>query len=1153
MSLQDRMYARMIAGISAGFLAVYSTSVLYYVATSADLGVRCLLANDSPDQSGVQVRQVSFPDQGELPGLFGEAPAPGDLLIRIGDREVRTFADYADSLRDMRQAFRRSSTYDSRVHDANPLDIDRYASLPVVIDYSTSGGSRASAEGERRPEVAPTNRSEGAGSSEETTTRGRNREPGSRGVQHGRYVRIEFIPHGETESQKAWLRIQTLPVVEVILSIVWCLLELGIFLVAALALCHRPSDRATRVFFGLCFITLPAFVGGYHWWVIAASPWLTFPFVLCAVLLPVVTLHFYLNYPSRHWLRERGGMPLLFGLYSLPVLMVLTLTFLLATSYAARWTPGLASFQPLLLFWVRQVVDVYIVLALGYYSASVYCMYHNYRHCQQTSERKQMQWILGAAVFATPLVLYAVYLAFADRVGLVLGRGRIPMVLVSLLFLTAYAIGILRYRLMLLEQMVSRHTLYLVLSQLVSLMYSVLIAVGSLLTVYRGLSVPEQLAPLILIFIALILAMGWLRDRAQHLLDRRFFREKYRLDRAMQQMNLVVAQVADVRSLADHMLRSCREVLQVRFSALYLRDGKGANFDLVCAVGGRNLPPRLLLDAESMQMLEVTGSCQRILGNWKGTAPLLQQLHRQLNSQLMHGFEVDGALTGLVVLGSKSSTSPFTAEDTTFVSAIGQMTGVALQCVRVQQNVSRLDGILQDKVRKIESQERQIAILRNQLASEQQRSEPKAVIPSDSQAFDVGLIRGRSPALLQVLHAARKVAGSDSSVLIRGESGTGKELLATALHRNSKRLEGPLVCVNCAALSPALLESELFGHVKGAFTGAYRDTEGRFQRADGGTLFLDEIGDVPLDVQVKLLRVLQERKFEPVGSRESVSVDVRLIAATHQNLEQLMREGKFREDLYYRLNVITLHLPPLRERKEDIFELALAFLNDAAEQSGKTIRDIDDLAYRALVSYHWPGNIRELHNAIQRGVLLAESDVLLLENLPVEVQQAEYTEFDLAEQSGLLTDPTASGRSQPKLTESRSTERAGKSPQPFRVHTSGSESLPPLPPSASTAGNPESTQVEGPAPADSTKALSGRSAVEERSGRGTPPRLDASRPDDAAMQSGFSGSSANVTPGEEREQLVEALARSRGNKAQAARLLGLPRSTFYSKLKKYKL
>ncbi len=1053
MKPQQRLYSRAVASSAAAFLIIYCTGVLFYVSTSADLGIRCLLTNDRTDLVGVQVRQVNLRAVGGLPGHFGTSPEPGDLIVRIGNREIHTFADFADSLADLRAEFRRASTYGSRVEGANPLDIDRYASLPPVIEYYAPSGGRASEEP--------------AAQAKDSSAQGV-AVPGREG-QSGRYVRVEYLPSAGGEPRKVWLRIQTLPVLEVILSILWCLLELGIFAVAALSLCHRPSDRAARLFFALSLVTLPAFVGAYHWWVIAANPFLTGPYVICAILLPVVTLHFYLNYPARHWLRVRGGLLLLGFLYSLPVLMIVSLTFLLSTSYSARYVAGLSGFQPLLLYWVRQAVDIYIVVSLGYFAASVYCMFDNYRNCQQISERKQMQWILVAALAATPLVLYAVYLSFADRVGLALGRGRIPMVIVSLLFMTAYAIGILRYRLMLLEQMVSRHTLYLALSQLVTLMYSVLIAVGSLLTVYRGLSVPEQLVPLFLIFIVMIFALGWLRDKAQQMLDRQFFREKYRLDRAMQQMNLVVAQVADVRTLADHMLRSCREVLQLRFSALYLRDGRSPQFDLVCAVGGRNLPPRLQLDEDSESLLKQSGSCQRILGALKGNAPLLQQLHRQLNSQLMHGFEVDGRVTGLVVLGAKSSSLPFTAEDTTFVTAIGQMTGVALQCVRVQQNVSRMDGILQEKIRKIESQERQIAILRNQLSEGRELArEPQ--LAAEVKSFDLGLIRGRSRALAQVLNSARKVAGSDSSVLIRGESGTGKELLATALHRNSKRGEGPLISVNCAALSPALLESELFGHVKGAFTGAYRDTAGRFQLADGGTLFLDEIGDVSPDMQVKLLRVLQERKFEPVGGRESISVDVRLIAATHQNLEQLMREGKFREDLYYRLNVITLQLPPLRERKEDIFDLALTFLNDAAEKAGKSIRDIDDLAFRALMNYHWPGNIRELHNAIQRAVVLAESDCLQLENLPLEVQRAEFTDF----------------------------------------HESADNSF--------TAGTAERSVRKLARPA-------GRQTRESHENQ----------------------------EAHEQQWLADALQKCEGNKAQAARLLGLPRSTFYSKLKKYNL
>ena len=223
---------------------------------------------------------------------------------------------------------------------------------------------------------------------------------------------------------------------------------------------------------------------------------------------------------------------------------------------------------------------------------------------------------------------------------------------------------------------------------------------------------------------------------------------------------------------------------------------------------------------------------------------------------------------------------------------------------------------------------------------------------------------------------ARKVAASPSAVLIRGESGTGKELLAEAIHAASPRAARPFVKVHCAALSQSLLESELFGHVKGAFTGADRDRVGRFEQANGGTLFLDEIGDINLEVQTKLLRVLQEMSFERVGSSQPITVDVRILAATHQDLEAMIRAGRFREDLYYRLNVFSLRTPPLRERKEDIFELAVHFLGRHAERIGKAVTHLDEEAVEALVAYDWPGNIRELENVIERAVVLADGPAI---------------------------------------------------------------------------------------------------------------------------------------------------------------------------------
>jgi transcriptional regulator with GAF, ATPase, and Fis domain len=232
------------------------------------------------------------------------------------------------------------------------------------------------------------------------------------------------------------------------------------------------------------------------------------------------------------------------------------------------------------------------------------------------------------------------------------------------------------------------------------------------------------------------------------------------------------------------------------------------------------------------------------------------------------------------------------------------------------------------------------------------------------------------------------VAASSSAVLLRGESGTGKEVLARVLHEASPRAGKPFIKVHCAALSPGLLESELFGHVKGAFTNAIRDKIGRFESADGGTLFLDEIGDINLEVQTKLLRVLEEMTFERVGSSEPVKVDVRIIAATHRDLEVMIREGRFREDLFFRLNVISIVLPPLRERREDIPELVAHFLAMYTARTGKTDLTMDDDALAALKAHVWRGNIRELENVVERAVVVAEGPVITREDLPPEIQKA---------------------------------------------------------------------------------------------------------------------------------------------------------------------
>jgi len=240
-------------------------------------------------------------------------------------------------------------------------------------------------------------------------------------------------------------------------------------------------------------------------------------------------------------------------------------------------------------------------------------------------------------------------------------------------------------------------------------------------------------------------------------------------------------------------------------------------------------------------------------------------------------------------------------------------------------------------------------------------------------------IIGGSPLWQKLVQQIESIAASEASVLITGETGTGKELVARALHSRSPRRGRPLVKVNCGAISAGLVESELFGHVKGAFTGALSKRVGRFELADGGTLFLDEVGELPLETQVKLLRALQEHEFEPVGSNQTVRVDVRIIAATNRDLTQAIREGRFRSDLFYRLNVVPLHVPPLRERPADIGPLALYFLGRHAKKAGKPIHGIATATLERLVSYHWPGNVRELENLIERGVVLSSGPTLDLD------------------------------------------------------------------------------------------------------------------------------------------------------------------------------
>jgi len=288
--------------------------------------------------------------------------------------------------------------------------------------------------------------------------------------------------------------------------------------------------------------------------------------------------------------------------------------------------------------------------------------------------------------------------------------------------------------------------------------------------------------------------------------------------------------------------------------------------------------------------------------------------------------------------------------------------------------------------------DRLFAILRRVFELRRLRAENRALRQQIEAEKKSQRLIGVSPAMAKVMETIRTVAPSDATVLIRGESGTGKELVATAIHQLSPRADRPLVKVNCAAIPETLLEDELFGHERGAFTGAHAQRKGRFELAHGGTIFLDEIAEMTTALQAKLLRVLQEREFERVGGSETILVDVRVVASTNRDIEKEVREGRFREDLYYRINVVPIHLPPLRERREDIPILADHFLRLYAARNRRPLKSLTRRAVEKLVAYNWPGNVRELENCIERACVMAQGEVLDADDLVLnpELGQPEH-------------------------------------------------------------------------------------------------------------------------------------------------------------------
>ncbi|HVS34930.1 MAG TPA: sigma 54-interacting transcriptional regulator, partial [Gemmataceae bacterium] len=861
---------RLFIVIAALLVSTYAFAVLAYVITTAEIGVRCAF---TPVVNHFYPQFLDPPNQEPL--------QEGDEIVAVAGRSVENWSQLMRKLTDL-------VDQPAEPGGADLLETTAHATAPdrthLLID--------------------------------------------------GRHVvRLQYKRPGDPAGQirSVWLRVGQTPSETLIPSILWLVLNLGLFLIGALVFWKRPQDAAAVHFFLLCIVSLGAFIGGYHWARIVTQPVLLLVFMACSLLLPSVTLHFYLVFPRPKRLLERHPRWVLGLLYGPPTLF---LVLLLQAYLSVRGLyPAGASDSPYpeaVAFVLRQIlVEIYVYFGVAalYYLLSVVCLLHSFFRAADVVEKNQVKWILIGAAAALAPIGYSLYLAVFDSEKFGGGAATWPMFAASLCLTVAFTISITRYRLMQIDQLLSSGVIYFVLSFLAGLVYYGLAFVGLFLVNSRGAEGPSLVQALFVSSTALVLlvALDLARGRVKSALDKHYRREKHQLDRTWRRMSAAIEQLVDSPTLARRLLQTSAELLGADRGSIYLRDGAAPLYRLTHALG------------PAPELAELSPGCplvEAVREQGAATAPLRlagDAARRQLlfiGGETAHGLMHEGDLIGLLVLGPKQGGS-YTPDDLNLLTAFAQITALALVSTEGHRTIDALNRELQGKVEKIAEQHRRIVALQSQLASRKAPVEDPSAplapggrgVEGDAAPIAADGLIGSGPQARQLLHLVRKVAPAPAAVLLRGESGTGKGLLARAIHDNSPRAGKPFVKVHCSDLAPSLLESELFGHVKGAFTNAIRDKVGRFEAAHGGTVFLDEIGDVAPEVQIKLLRVLQEMTFERVGSSEPMQVDVRVVAATHQDLEGLIRQGRFREDLYYRLNVLPIVVPPLRERIEDIPEL----------------------------------------------------------------------------------------------------------------------------------------------------------------------------------------------------------------------------------------
>jgi len=819
-------------------------------------------------------------------------------------------------------------------------------------------------------------------------------------------IRLGFFRPADQTNYEVELSYSKTSLKNMIPSFLWLVLKMAMVFAGAIILWFKPNENSAKQFYILSLVSLVAYMGGYHWWRIATQPLLIFCFQAGAIFLPAVSLHFFMIFPKPKSFLLRNNVGTLSIVYGVPLLFL----FLLVTGYLRlRLIYGVdaISAEGANFILREMLIEIYFYLALAFiwFLGSIACLLHSFLVASDDTQRNQVKWILMGCVAALVPIAYSVYIVFADPTQFGRGGATWPMFVASFFVTASFSVSITRYKLLQLNQYLSSGFSYFLMSSLAGLIYYGIVFAGMLLVGTQFIEQPSlsQVAMVSGTAMIIILMLDRLRGRIKAVLERRFFKEKNKLDQTFRKMSQAIESLVDPVMLARRLLLTTTESLGILKGSVYLKSTDFAGFKLADYLGSAprqevifndNALAKVLFKGESV-CLELTS-----LPNELVVRKILNSVGGVIAVPIQH--EED--LTGFLVLSQKGS-GAFTIDDLNLLAAFAQITVLGLVSAEGYKKIESLNTELREKVLKIAEQQNRILALQSQLSigvqsietvKYNQENAKALTYPANKQpAPGSQMLVGSSLQIKNVLELVKKVAPGGSAVLLRGESGTGKEVVAQLIHDQSSRSDKPFIKVHCGSLSPGLLESELFGHVKGAFTSAIKDKVGRFEAASGGTLFLDEIGDINQDVQIKLLRVLQEKVFEKVGSSVPVVADVRIIAATHQNLEELIQLGKFRSDLFYRLNVFPITLPPLRERSDDIPELSYFFLDKSNRKLGKKLGSIDDEALLSLRAFSWPGNIRQLENIIERAVVITSSESLMIDDFSDEIK-AMYSEFNFS-------------------------------------------------------------------------------------------------------------------------------------------------------------